>query len=828
MSRKHLFDLLFIFLIIVVVVVCFSPLLFFGKAFFDEEQIGFYYPQSFFYQKELKSGSDLVWNNAYYAGVPVGFDQFVSSYYPLHQFLFRWFNFFDAHHLSIVMAVIAGYLFAYWFGRASGFNQVSSFVLSLAYFSATSFGWLDIGTLAAHAFLVLPALLLSLLKISRGERPLLFMLLGGLLLGVGFLAGFMQIIFYIYLIVSLYALFLTWQNWRESRGWRRFKIILGFLLITFMAVVIGGRQILPSVFLIDLTIRTPAYAFQHAETPSLFEFITIVLPDYIKIPFLGGGSDGFYVGALGLLAAVYGIFFSRTKTSLFFLGVYGLVLGFAFHLPIFSWINEHLPPFSRMGGNFRWMLAGAFPLAYLAASGFEGLLGRNANPGKARLFLRVLGWIIISVILLIIFANLFLYYFASRPDLQQKFLEWYLRARSKSLPLENYLPILAQAVKTAKANFSLVDWRMVLPLFWLALAYLLSRNFLAGKISSRFFQGFAIMLVTLNVFSVYVAQYKEEFVPRSVYTVEPLLSREIKSREQNPNNYRLAGFQIGDVLFWKLLSKTMLPPEELASIQRELMVNNVNVFQGIQRIDGMEPYRTLRSNQLLNTVIFPGGFKIFDTSSPALKTTKMDKVDNNEVLKQVTLEDKVKDFLKHLPLLSMLNVKYIYSLIPLADPRLVKIEMPLNPALPLPLYLYENKTVMPRIYFAQNPVFFSGRDIDLLVKMASTKDFTKETFMECQNCAPTETAGKKTVIIKKYQNGWLELETATEKGGWLVFGESFMPGWTATIDGRSTEIYQTNYILQSIYVPAGEHRVEFKYIDIMQLKWQQLKQKIKI
>ncbi|PIS27847.1 MAG: hypothetical protein COT43_08385, partial [Candidatus Marinimicrobia bacterium CG08_land_8_20_14_0_20_45_22] len=36
-------------------------------------------------------------------------------------------------------------------------------------------------------------------------------------------------------------------------------------------------------------------------------------------------------------------------------------------------------------------------------------------------------------------------------------------------------------------------------------------------------------------------------------------------------------------------------------------------------------------------------------------------------------------------------------------------------------------------------------------------------------------------------------------------------GWEVSIDGKSTEIFRTNYVLRSISVPAGEHEIVMKY-----------------
>ncbi|MBI3630714.1 MAG: oligosaccharide flippase family protein, partial [Candidatus Sungbacteria bacterium] len=60
-----------VFLIIAVVLASCAPILFLGRIYFDEEQLGFYYPQSFFLGQSLRAGTSLFWNNAYYGGVSV-------------------------------------------------------------------------------------------------------------------------------------------------------------------------------------------------------------------------------------------------------------------------------------------------------------------------------------------------------------------------------------------------------------------------------------------------------------------------------------------------------------------------------------------------------------------------------------------------------------------------------------------------------------------------------------------------------------------------------------------------------------------------------------
>ena len=55
----------------------------------------------------------------------------------------------------------------------------------------------------------------------------------------------------------------------------------------------------------------------------------------------------------------------------------------------------------------------------------------------------------------------------------------------------------------------------------------------------------------------------------------------------------------------------------------------------------------------------------------------------------------------------------------------------------------------------------------------------------------------------------VRLETPTPR--MLVFAESFLPGWEATLDGAPTEIWRANAHYQAVWVPAGAHEIVIRY-----------------
>ncbi|MCC7431533.1 YfhO family protein [bacterium] len=75
---------------------------------------------------------------------------------------------------------------------------------------------------------------------------------------------------------------------------------------------------------------------------------------------------------------------------------------------------------------------------------------------------------------------------------------------------------------------------------------------------------------------------------------------------------------------------------------------------------------------------------------------------------------------------------------------------------------------------------------------------------------PENFSGTVKAIKSELQS--LSLETESNAEGLLVLSEiAYKPGWKAFVDGKETEIFPTNYILQSIKIPAGNHKVTLKF-----------------
>ncbi len=61
------------------------------------------------------------------------------------------------------------------------------------------------------------------------------------------------------------------------------------------------------------------------------------------------------------------------------------------------------------------------------------------------------------------------------------------------------------------------------------------------------------------------------------------------------------------------------------------------------------------------------------------------------------------------------------------------------------------------------------------------------------------------------------VEATLAADGLLVLGDTFYPGWTATVDGAPAPIVRADYAFRGVALPAGRHEVRFRYAPLSAL-----------
>lgn len=153
----------------------------------------------------------------------------------------------------------------------------------------------------------------------------------------------------------------------------------------------------------------------------------------------------------------------------------------------------------------------------------------------------------------------------------------------------------------------------------------------------------------------------------------------------------------------------------------------------------------------------------------------------------------------------MLNVKYIITEKQVQFPGLA------------PIYtgdksvVYINQYALPRLYFVDSVEYKPGMEILQRIK-ASSFDPRHKAYVSEQGLKAESPDSSASVKLTEYKDEIAAADVKASGNNFLFFGDSYVPtGWSAYVDNKETEIYRANHGYMGIIVPAGEHKVEFRY-----------------
>ena len=126
--------------------------------------------------------------------------------------------------------------------------------------------------------------------------------------------------------------------------------------------------------------------------------------------------------------------------------------------------------------------------------------------------------------------------------------------------------------------------------------------------------------------------------------------------------------------------------------------------------------------------------------------------------------------------------------------------------------LYENLDVLPRAWFVNKIKNVNNQELSL----SNVMDISfrpKDTAVIVNYDGPElSLASNDNIKINSYSSNLISIQAETEGGALLVLSEVFYePGWKCKVDDQLVPIYQTNHILRSVFIPDGNHKVEFYY-----------------
>ena len=153
-------------------------------------------------------------------------------------------------------------------------------------------------------------------------------------------------------------------------------------------------------------------------------------------------------------------------------------------------------------------------------------------------------------------------------------------------------------------------------------------------------------------------------------------------------------------------------------------------------------------------------------------------------------------------LIDLLGVKYVLSIDEHSLPKLEKVFTEGQTK------VYENKDVLPRAFFVRK--IFVSRSREESIKMVMDEKFDPRAEAVVEGVKNTDGLSTGSVDVLAYSENRIVLKTKNKGEGFLILTDIFYPSWRAKVDnGSEIEVYISDFALRGIFVPKGEHTVEF-------------------
>ncbi len=130
-----------------------------------------------------------------------------------------------------------------------------------------------------------------------------------------------------------------------------------------------------------------------------------------------------------------------------------------------------------------------------------------------------------------------------------------------------------------------------------------------------------------------------------------------------------------------------------------------------------------------------------------------------------------------------------------------------------PHYIFYVKNTLPRAGFYENYLTVPDNN-DALNYIASTDFDIHNIVVVNADVSPAIDNYNNVVPLTalEYKPWYAKFETDTGKPGVVLFNVKYDPSWKAFVDGKPATLYKANYIAQGVFVDAGRHTVEFRFV----------------
>jgi len=164
------------------------------------------------------------------------------------------------------------------------------------------------------------------------------------------------------------------------------------------------------------------------------------------------------------------------------------------------------------------------------------------------------------------------------------------------------------------------------------------------------------------------------------------------------------------------------------------------------------------------------------------------------------------------PLFDLLNIRYLLTGQPLEELQLGGDRSKFHLVQDGPPYIYENRASFPRAWVVHESIQVSPDESRDYVRAhaAELRERVVLTEPAPQADAPP-LAAPGTVEITSYEHTRVDLRATMPAAGFVVLADIYYPGWEARVNGAPAHIYRANHAFRAVWLPAGEHEIEFRF-----------------
>ncbi len=210
----------------------------------------------------------------------------------------------------------------------------------------------------------------------------------------------------------------------------------------------------------------------------------------------------------------------------------------------------------------------------------------------------------------------------------------------------------------------------------------------------------------------------------------------------------------------------------------------------LQLADGIDPLQLRRYVQFMQLASGVGewGYSVTLPAFPGAQT-----------------DEDIRTALSHIKpnpaLLGLLNVKYVDAAFPIDLPELIE------RARFGSTYVYENTQTQPRAFVVGQ--IDVAANVDEALRWLTMHDVSQAVVVEGLPYPIRLLVQPHEAPIEDWSADYIRLRATGP--GWLVLSEVVAPDWIARLDGQPVDIFITDVALRGVYVPWGDHTIEFEY-----------------